>query len=98
MPLSCAIMAMGWKVKGALPELLEGTLRGLFRFLCFAVVVAIFLFLGGAFSQGAGEPTKSERPPAIKVGASVGSNSSNSSSGSIMITMTGVMDDEASDQ
>ena len=59
----------------------------------FAAVVAIFLFLGGAFSQGSAEPARSERPPAIETTASAGSTSLNSSSGSIMITMTGVADD-----
>ena len=77
---------------------MEGTLRGLFRFLCFAAVVVVFLFLGGAFSQGSAEPAGSERPPPIEVGASAGSTSSNSSSGSIMITMTGVVDDEECDE
>ena len=64
----------------------------------FAAVVAVFLFLGGAFSQGATEPARSDRPPTVETTASAGSASSNSSSGSIMITMTGVMDDEASDE
>ena len=73
-------------------------MRGLFRILGFAAVVAIFLFLGGALSQGSAEPARSERPPPIEVGASPGSASSNSSSGSIMITMTGVMDDEGYDR
>jgi len=62
---------------------------------CFAAVVATFLFLGGAFSQGAAEPARSDRPPPIEVGASAGSMSSNSSSGSIMITMTGIVGDHA---
>ena len=69
-------------------------MRGLFRFLGFAAVVAVFLFLGGAFSQGSAAPARSERPPPIEVGALPGSTSLNSSSGSITITMTGVMDDE----
>ena len=73
-------------------------MRGLFRIMGFAAVVAVFLFLGGAFSQGATEPARSDRPPPIEVGASPGSTSSNSSSGSIMITMTGVMDDESNDE
>ena len=73
-------------------------MRGLFRFLGFVALVAVFLLLGGAFSQGATEPARSERPPAIEVGDSVDSTSSNSSSGSIMITMTGVMDDEGYDE
>ena len=73
-------------------------MRGLFRFLCFAAVVAVFLFLGGAFSQGSAAPARSERPPPIEVAASGGSTSSNSSSGSIMITMTGVMEEEARDE
>ena len=60
--------------------------------------MAVFLFLGGAFSQGSAEPAKSERPPAIEVGASPGSTSSNSSSGSIVITMTGVVDNEGYDE
>jgi hypothetical protein len=68
-------------------------LRGLFRFLCFAAVVAIFLFLGGAFSEGSAETATSERPSPIEVGASADSTSSNSSSGSIMITMTGMAGD-----
>jgi len=73
-------------------------LKGLYRLLGFVAVVATFLFLGGAFSQGATEPARSERPPPIEVGASPDSASSNSSSGSIMITMTGIMDDEGYDE
>ena len=73
---------------------MDGALKGLFRFLGFAAVVAVFLFLGGAFSQGSNDPARSERPPPVEVGASSGSTSSNSSSGSIMITMTGVVDNE----
>ena len=65
-------------------------MKQLLRILGFAAVVATFLFLGGALSQGAAEPARSERPPPIEVGASAGSTSSNSSSGSIMITMTGM--------
>ena len=69
-------------------------MKQLFRIIGFATVVATFLFLGGAFSQGSTEPARSDRPPPIEVGASAGSASSNSSSGSIMITMTGVMEDD----
>lgn len=63
------------------------------RFLCFACAVAVFLFLAGAFSQGSAEPARSESPPRIEAAASLEATSSNSSSGTIMITMTGMAGD-----
>jgi len=63
------------------------------RFLCFACVVAVFLFLAGAFSQGSTEPARTEDTPRIEATASHNSTSSNSSSGTIMITMTGMVGD-----
>ena len=63
------------------------------RFLCFACVVAVFLFLAGAFSQGSTEPAGSEAPPRIGATASHNSTSSNSSSAAITITMTGMVGD-----
>ena len=63
------------------------------RFLCFASVLAIFLFLGGGSSPGSAEPARSESAPRIEATASANSTSSNSSSGSIMITMTGMVGD-----
>ena len=63
------------------------------RFLCFALVLAVFLFLGGASSPGAAEPARSESTPRIEATASTNSTSSNSSSGTIMITMTGMVGD-----
>jgi len=68
-------------------------LRRVVRFLCFACVVAVFLFLAGAFSQGSAEPAGAEGPPTVGVTASTNSTSSNSSSGTIMITMTGMAGD-----
>jgi len=55
--------------------------------------VAIFLYLGGAFSQGSAEPARGESAPRIEATAAPASTSSNSSSGAIMITMTGIVGD-----
>ena len=68
-------------------------MRRLVRFLCFALILAVVLFLGGDSAPGAAEPARSERPAPIQVGASGNSASSNSSSGTIMITMTGMAGD-----
>ena len=62
------------------------------RFLCFACVVAIFLFFGGS-SPGSAEPARSESAVPIEAAGSTNSTSSNSSSGTIMITMTGMVGD-----
>ena len=63
------------------------------RFLCFACVVAMFLFLAGAFSEGSSEPAGSDNPPPIEARASGNPTSCNSSSGTITITMTGMAGD-----
>jgi predicted nicotinamide N-methyase len=68
-------------------------LRRVVRFGCFASVVAAFLFLAGAFSQGSAEPARPEAEPKIEATASTNSTSSNSSSGTIMITMMGMAGD-----
>jgi len=68
-------------------------LRRLVRFVCFASVLAIFLFFGGASSPGSAEPARPEGPPTIEAAASPSSTSSNSSSGTITITMTGMVGD-----
>ena len=68
-------------------------MRRLVKFLCFALVFAVVLFLGGGTIPGSGESARAESPPAIEVGASVNSTSCDSSSGTIMITMTGMPGD-----
>lgn len=68
-------------------------MRRVVRFLCLASILAIFLFLGSGSSPGSAEPASSESRPRIEVPASPEATSSNSSSGTIMITMTGMVGD-----
>jgi hypothetical protein len=63
------------------------------RVLCFVLIFAVVLFLGGDSAPGAVEAARGERPPPIQVGASVNSTSSNSSCCAITITMTGMVGD-----
>ena len=55
--------------------------------------MAVFLFLAGAFSEGSTEPARPEPEPRIEGTAFYNSTSANSSSGTIMITMTGMAGD-----
>jgi len=61
----------------------------------FVALVAVLLVLATGSSPLSTELAKSEEPSASEAVASPGPASSNSSSGSIKITMTGVVDDEA---
>lgn len=63
------------------------------RFLCLVSVLTIVLLFAIASSPGAVEPARAEDPPAIEATASHNSTSWNSSSGTIMITMTGMVGD-----
>jgi len=68
-------------------------LRRFVRVLCFASLVAIVLFLAAVSSPGLAEPASSGSPRLLELASSPDSASSNSSSGTIMITMTGMVGD-----
>jgi hypothetical protein len=59
-----------------------------FRLLCFALLLAILLFFAIASSPGSAEPAINGNAPTIETAAS-----SNSSSCTITITMTGIVGD-----